>query len=91
MGMAKTLKGKQEGSLPELAEAMAVGIAVIMEKAKSKPGEKTILDALYPAVTILKSITPIAGSSGGSPKPRNVTPASCRIACGNRRTTPTTN
>ena len=27
MGMAKTLKGKQEGSLSELAEAMATGIA----------------------------------------------------------------
>ena len=56
MGMAKTLKGKQEASLPELAEAMAAGIAAIMEKAKSKPGEKTILDALYPAVTILKEM-----------------------------------
>lgn len=56
MGMAKTLKGKQEASLSELAEAMAAGIAAIMEKAKSKPGEKTILDALYPAVTILKEM-----------------------------------
>ncbi len=53
MGMAKQLKGKTEAGLDELIEAMEAGIARIMEKAKSKPGEKTILDSLYPAVKAL--------------------------------------
>ena len=55
MGMAKVLKGKEEAGLGEIAMAMEAGIASIMEKAKSKPGEKTILDALCPALEILKN------------------------------------
>jgi dihydroxyacetone kinase len=55
MGMAKNLKGKEEASALELAGAMEAGIANIMEKAKSKPGEKTILDSLVPAVEALKA------------------------------------
>jgi dihydroxyacetone kinase-like protein len=59
MGMAKVLKGKEAAVLPEIALALEGGIRSIMEKAKSKPGEKTILDALCPAVEVLKN----AGSS----------------------------
>jgi dihydroxyacetone kinase len=55
IGMAKALKGKEEASIDELAKAMERGINEIMKKAKSKPGEKTILDALCPAVDVLKS------------------------------------
>jgi dihydroxyacetone kinase len=33
---------------------MEAGIASIMEKAKSKPGEKTVLDALCPGIEALK-------------------------------------
>ncbi len=54
MGMAKTLKGKTDATLAEIADAMEAGLNKIMEKAKSKPGEKTILDALYPAINALK-------------------------------------
>ena len=49
MGMAKALKGRTKASMPEVAEAVFAGVQAIMEKAKSKPGEKTIVDALYPA------------------------------------------
>lgn len=55
MGMAKALKKKTECNVAELARAMDAGIQMIMDKAKSKPGEKTILDALYPAVEALKA------------------------------------
>ncbi len=55
MGMAKSLKKKTDCTLAELADAMDAGLQLIMEKAKSKPGEKTILDALYPAVEALKA------------------------------------
>lgn len=53
MGMAKSLKGRTEMDMPDLALAMEKGIAMIMEKAKSRPGEKTILDALMPGVEAL--------------------------------------
>jgi dihydroxyacetone kinase-like protein len=53
MGMAKQLKGKKEANLPEVANAIMVGIERIMEKGQSKPGEKTILDSLYPAGLVL--------------------------------------
>ena len=50
MGMAKSLKGKTEATLPEFAEAVMSGVEKIMEKA----GSKTILDAIYPAAVCLK-------------------------------------
>ena len=53
MGMAQSLRGKEEASLSEIAAAMKVGIDKIMEKAGSKPGEKTVLDSLCPAVETL--------------------------------------
>jgi dihydroxyacetone kinase-like protein len=54
MGMARALKGKEEAGTPSLAAALEAGIASIMEKAKSKPGEKTVLDALCPGIEALK-------------------------------------
>jgi dihydroxyacetone kinase-like protein len=54
MGMARALKGKEEAGPEDLAAALEAGLANIMEKAKSKPGEKTILDSLVPAVRALK-------------------------------------
>ncbi len=54
-GMAKALKGKAECSLAELADAMHAGVENVMAKAGSKPGEKTILDALCPAIEALKA------------------------------------
>ena len=55
MGMAKALKGKEDASFEECIGALDAGLNKIMEKAKSKPGEKTILDALYPAIEALKA------------------------------------
>ena len=34
---------------------MDAGLKMIMDKANSKPGEKTILDALHPAIEALKA------------------------------------
>ena len=55
MGMAKSLKGKEEAGLAELAAALEAGIGNIMDKAGSKRGEKTILDALIPGAEALKA------------------------------------
>ena len=54
MGIAKSIRGKESSTVSELADAMLEGINRIMERAKSKPGEKTILDALNPGVIALK-------------------------------------
>ena len=54
MGMARTLKGKEEADLKILSEALSAGLEKVMEKAGSKPGEKTILDAVCPAVEALR-------------------------------------
>ncbi|GHV39382.1 DAK2 domain-containing protein [Spirochaetia bacterium] len=58
MGMAKALKGKEDAGISETALAMEAGLNNIMEKAKSGPGEKTILDAIFPAVELLKKSNP---------------------------------
>ena len=54
MGMAKALRGKTEATLEEAADAFTAGVERIMEKAKSRPGEKTILDSICPGVQALK-------------------------------------
>lgn len=55
MGMSKSLKGKTEVGLGEVTEALENGVNYIMEKAHSKAGEKTILDAFVPAIEALKA------------------------------------
>jgi dihydroxyacetone kinase-like protein len=55
MGMARSLKGKKNASLEETAAALRQGVLLIMEKAGSKPGEKTVLDALCPAMEALQA------------------------------------
>ena len=49
MGMAKVLKGNASADAALLGEALTGGIQKIMERANSKPGEKTVLDSLDPA------------------------------------------
>lgn len=53
-GMARSLKGISAVDTAGLAEALQAGLDNIMRKAGSKPGEKTILDALCPGVTALR-------------------------------------
>jgi len=60
MGMAKSLKGKRDANLAEWAEALDAGLRLVMERAKSKEGDKTILDALLPGLRALK-----AAAAGG--------------------------
>ncbi len=58
MGMARTLKGHEEADTALVGEALASGVAKIMERANSKPGEKTVLDALDPAASALCAHSP---------------------------------
>lgn len=61
-GMAGQLRGKTQASQQELAQAMQAGLALMMQRAGSKPGEKTILDAVVPAVQALEQ----SGQTGPS-------------------------
>lgn len=49
-GMARSLKGLENASAGQLGAALRAGVSKIMEKAGSKPGERTVLDAICPAV-----------------------------------------
>lgn len=55
IGMAKSLKGKNQIELIDIAQAFENGIKTIMDKADSKLGEKTILDSLYYGAETLKN------------------------------------
>ncbi len=54
MGMARALKGHEEADIRLLSEALMAGTEKVMEKAKSKPGEKTILDSVVPAAEAMR-------------------------------------
>lgn len=53
MGMAKALKGNDDVDFATAADALRAGVQNIMDKAESKPGEKTIIDALVPGADAL--------------------------------------
>jgi len=58
MGMARVLKGHETADAALLGEAFTGGVNKIMERANSKPGEKTVLDALDPAARALSEHAP---------------------------------
>lgn len=80
MGMAKSLRGKTEVDCAGAANALNDGVANIMAKADSKPGEKTILDSLVPGVEAL-----VAGASAGDPA-RTARAAAAAAAAGSEAT-----
>ncbi|MDE7011476.1 MAG: dihydroxyacetone kinase subunit L [Oscillospiraceae bacterium] len=55
MGAARALRGREEVSVEVFADSLSAGIENICAKAGSKAGEKTVLDALIPAVDALKA------------------------------------
>jgi len=54
MRAGKIVIDRTEINLNDLANMMDVFVKGIMERGKSKPGEKTIIDSLYPAAKALK-------------------------------------
>ena len=52
MGMAKRLRGNQEVDVIAAVGALDAGVQNMMDKAESRPGEKTIIDALVPGVEV---------------------------------------
>jgi len=58
LGMAKALRGQTQADAGQVAAAMRAGAELIMQKAGSKTGEKTILDALVPGIEALERQAP---------------------------------
>ncbi|WP_341466861.1 DAK2 domain-containing protein [Actinomyces lilanjuaniae] len=54
MGMARSLRGLSEADLSTTTRALRAGTQTIMARAECAPGEKTLLDALLPAVQALE-------------------------------------
>jgi phosphoenolpyruvate---glycerone phosphotransferase subunit DhaL len=55
MGMAKYLKGSERMDAGMFVGGLEAGVLSLMEKGGAKPGEKTIVDALYPAIETMKT------------------------------------
>ncbi|MEU5659024.1 dihydroxyacetone kinase subunit DhaL [Streptomyces sp. NPDC047737] len=51
----KRLGDEREVTLPQLAEALAAGVAAVAQLGGAQAGDKTMLDALLPAVEVLGS------------------------------------
>ncbi|GAB4522090.1 MAG: dihydroxyacetone kinase subunit DhaL [Anaerolineae bacterium] len=52
-GMA--LKGKEAATYHDLAEATQAALDALMERGKAKPGDKTMLDAIQPAIQAMRA------------------------------------
>jgi phosphoenolpyruvate---glycerone phosphotransferase subunit DhaL len=63
MRMATATAGKAELDLGEWTEAVAAGVAGVQQRGKAEPGDKTMVDALLPALEALQD----AHSEGAEP------------------------
>lgn len=52
--LAKALKGIDEATLPEVADAFKAGVDGVIKRGKASPGDKTMLDVLLPAVETMQ-------------------------------------
>lgn len=84
MSMAKHFSGRETAKLSELGTAVKAGLKSVMDRTGSKLGEKTILDALFPAAEALEAgetITQAAKCAGeGAESTRNMLPVHGRAA-----------
>jgi dihydroxyacetone kinase-like protein len=55
MRMATAAAGKVQLDLGEWTEAVAAGVAGVQQRGKAEPGDKTMIDALLPAVDALRA------------------------------------
>ncbi|RMC64861.1 dihydroxyacetone kinase subunit DhaK [Sinorhizobium meliloti] len=52
---ARHLAGREKVDLSDFSEAFAIGVGAVSEIGGAKPGDRTMLDALHPALVALKS------------------------------------
>jgi dihydroxyacetone kinase-like protein len=63
MGMADAVGEAESLDASGLADAFAAGLAALEKQTRARPGDKTLMDALVPAVTALRD----TAAAGGSP------------------------
>lgn len=51
----KAVKGREELTAGDVAKWWRAGLDYIQSKGKAKPGDKTMVDALFPAVTVMEA------------------------------------
>jgi len=56
MQIGKTLRGKEEAALSDLADGFQNALEALMERGKAKIGDKTMLDAINPAIEAMRGV-----------------------------------
>jgi phosphoenolpyruvate---glycerone phosphotransferase subunit DhaL len=64
MGLAKAAAGRDVLDAPALAEFFEAGLAGVQKRTKAQPGDKTMMDALAPAVAAIRD----AADAGATPE-----------------------
>ena len=54
LGMAKAAKGREEITLADFCAMLSEGLALVQQRGKAQPGDKTMIDAVHPALASLK-------------------------------------
>jgi dihydroxyacetone kinase len=54
LGMAKAAKGREEITLADFCAMLTEGLALVQQRGKAQPGDKTMIDAVHPALASLK-------------------------------------
>jgi phosphoenolpyruvate---glycerone phosphotransferase subunit DhaL len=54
LGMAKAARGRDDAGLPEFCDMFAEGLALVQLRGKAEPGDKTMIDAVNPALLSLR-------------------------------------
>jgi dihydroxyacetone kinase-like protein len=63
MGMSDAVEGKEALESPDVAAAFEAGLASVQKQTKARVGDKTLIDALVPAVAALRA----AADDGADP------------------------
>jgi dihydroxyacetone kinase-like protein len=66
MQMGQATAGRSELDLATLAEALDAGVKGVQKRGKAEPGDKTMVDALLPAVDALREASQQGGDVGGA-------------------------
>lgn len=62
MQVGKSLRGKDAAGLSDLADSLQSGLDTLMERGKAKIGDKTMLDAINPAIQAMREVIDTKGS-----------------------------
>lgn len=89
---AQVMAERQGETAEDLADALDAGVNVIASRGRSKPGDRTVLDALVPSIDALRATSPgegldamIEAAREGTRRTADMTPRRGRAAWGGDR------